>query len=159
MWRRRSQDGRGVGRGEHFLPHKLIKRAFKRRVNSTKQLLNASRGHQAPRKATQLFERRGKKIKDKIRDKRGRDGAPSREGSLKKREVSKHQETFSLPNVPSFGSTEGNITGRKKNKQLKLAHCEPEGNSPSGEAEQTPAHAIRKQGLGREARCGLHRSE
>ena len=56
--RGRSQDGGGVGRGEHFLPHKFIKRAFKRRVHSTKQLLNASRGHQAPRKATQLFERR-----------------------------------------------------------------------------------------------------
>ena len=56
--RRRSQDGGGVGWGEHFLPHKFIKRAFKRRVNSTKQLLNAGRGHQAPRKATQLFERR-----------------------------------------------------------------------------------------------------
>ena len=54
----RSQDGGGVGPGEHFLPHKFIKRAFKRRVNSTKQLLNAGRGHQAPRKATQLFERR-----------------------------------------------------------------------------------------------------
>ena len=51
----------GVGRGEHFLPHKFIKRAFKRRVNSTKQLLHASRGHQAPRKATQLLERREKK--------------------------------------------------------------------------------------------------
>ena len=37
----RSQDGGGVGRGEHFLPHKFIKRAFKRQVNSTKQLLNA----------------------------------------------------------------------------------------------------------------------
>ena len=56
--RRRSQDGGGVGRGEHFLPHKFIKRAFKRRVNSTKQLLNAGRGHQAPRKAIQVFERR-----------------------------------------------------------------------------------------------------
>ena len=54
----RSQDSRGVGLGKHFLPHKFIKRAFKRRVNSTKQLLNAGRGHQAPRKATQLFERR-----------------------------------------------------------------------------------------------------
>ena len=54
----RSQDGGGVGWGEHFLPHNFIKRAFKRRVNSTKQLLNAGRGHQAPRKATQLFERR-----------------------------------------------------------------------------------------------------
>ena len=54
----RSQDGGGVGRGEHFLPHKFIKRAFKHGVNSTKQLLNAGRGHQAPRKATQVFERR-----------------------------------------------------------------------------------------------------
>ena len=58
LCRERSQDGGGVGRGEHFLPHKFIKRAFKRRVNSTKQLLNAGRGHQAPRKATQLLERR-----------------------------------------------------------------------------------------------------
>ena len=41
----------------------------------------------------------GKNIKDKKRDKRERDGVPSREGSLKKREVSKHQETFSLPNL------------------------------------------------------------
>jgi len=37
-----------------------------------------------------------KNIKDKKRDKRSRDGAPSREGSFKKREVSKHQETLSL---------------------------------------------------------------
>ena len=55
---RKFEDGGGVGRGEHFLPHKFIKRAFKRRVNSTKQLLNAGRGHQAPRTAIQLFERR-----------------------------------------------------------------------------------------------------
>ena len=55
---RRSQDGGGVGQGEHFLPYKFIKRAFKRQVNSKKQLLNAGRGHQAPRKATQVFERR-----------------------------------------------------------------------------------------------------
>jgi len=40
----------------------------------------------------------GKNIKDNKRDKRGRDGVPSRERSLKKREVSKHQETFSLLN-------------------------------------------------------------
>ena len=41
----------------------------------------------------------GKNIKDKKKYKRGRDGVSSREGSLKKREVSKHQETFSLPNL------------------------------------------------------------
>ena len=56
----------------------------------------------------------------------------------------------------SFGSTEGNIKGRKKiNKQLKIADCEPYGNSPSREAAQTPAHAISKWGLGRKVRRGL----
>ena len=39
---RRSQDGGGVGQGEHFLPYKFIKRTFKRRVNSTKQPLKAA---------------------------------------------------------------------------------------------------------------------
>ena len=94
------KDGGGIGRGEHFLPHKFIKRTFKRRVNSTKRLLNAGRGHQAPRKATHCLRKEvGKNIKDKKRDKRGRDRAPSQKGSLKKREVSKHQETFSLPSL------------------------------------------------------------
>ena len=60
--RRRSQDGGGVGQGEHFLPHKFIKRAFERRVDSTRQLLNAGGGHQAPRKAIQLFGGRWEKI-------------------------------------------------------------------------------------------------
>ena len=38
-------------------------------------------------------------MKDKKRDKRGRDGVPSQEGSLKNREVSEYQETFSLLNL------------------------------------------------------------
>ena len=58
----------------------------------------------------------------------------------------------------SFGSTEGNIKGRKKlNEQLKIADCEPYGNSPSGEAAQTPAQGISKWGLGREAWAALLR--
>ena len=64
--RTRSQDGGGVGRGEHFLPHEFIKRAFKHRVNSTKQLLNAGRGHQAPRKAIQLFKRSATEQREEI---------------------------------------------------------------------------------------------
>ena len=56
--------------------------------------------HQAPRKAAHCLRKEvGKNIKDKKRDKRGRDGAPFWEGSLKKREVSKHQETLSLPSL------------------------------------------------------------
>ena len=40
---------------------------------------------------------------------------------------------------------------------IKIADCEPYGNSPSGEAAQMPAHGISKRGLGREVRCGLRR--
>ena len=62
--------------------------------------MNAGRGHQAPRRAAQCLRKEvGKNIKDKKRDKSGRDGAPSLEGSLKKREVSKHQETLSMPSL------------------------------------------------------------
>ena len=41
----------------------------------------------------------GKNIRDKKNDKRGRDGALSWEGNLKKKEVSKHQEALSLLNL------------------------------------------------------------
>ena len=97
---RSSEDGGGIGQGDHFLSHKFTKRTFKRSENSTKQLLNAGRGHQAPRKAAHCLRKEvGKNIKDKKRDKRGRDGALSWEGSLEKREVSKHQVTLSLPSL------------------------------------------------------------
>ena len=57
-----TQDGRGIGQGDHFIPYKFIKRTFKRRVNSTKQLLNAGRGHQEPRKAAHCLQKEvGKK--------------------------------------------------------------------------------------------------
>ena len=60
-----------MGWGEHFLAHKFIKRTFKRQVDSTKQLLNAGRGHQAPRKATHCLQKEvGKNIKDKKKKKR-----------------------------------------------------------------------------------------
>ena len=35
----RGKDGGGIGREDHFLPHKFLKRTFKRRANFTKQLL------------------------------------------------------------------------------------------------------------------------
>ena len=59
--------------------------------------------------------------------------------------------------MPRLGSTEGNITGRKINKQLNPADYEPYSNFPSGEAVQTPAPATSKRGLGREARAALLR--
>jgi len=55
----------------------------------------------------------GKNIKDKKRDKRGRDGVPFREGSLKMRGFQTPGNLLTAESVPSLGSTEGNITGRK----------------------------------------------
>ena len=61
----------------------------------TKQLLNAGRGHQAPRNAGRSLQKEvGQNIKDKKRDKRVRDGDPSWGGN-REGEVSKQQEAFS----------------------------------------------------------------
>ena len=100
---------------------------------------------------------RKKYRRQKKRQKReGWSSVPGRE-SEKERSFQTPGNLLTAESVPSFGSTEGNITGRKINKQLKLEDCESYGNSPSGEAAQMPARAISKRGLGREARCGLHR--
>ena len=52
-----SQDGRGIGWGDHFLPHKFIKRSIECLATSTKQILNTGGGHQAPRKAAQPLQK------------------------------------------------------------------------------------------------------
>ena len=80
----------------HFLPDKFIERSFEQWANTTKQLLNAGRGHQAPTKVAHCLQKEvGQNTKGKERDKRGRDGDPSQEGSRKRGEVSKYQETLS----------------------------------------------------------------
>ena len=72
-------------------------------ANSTKQLLKAGRGHQAPSKAAHCLGKEvGQKIKDKERNKRVTDGDPSLEGSLNRWEVSKHQETLSPAGLGEF---------------------------------------------------------
>jgi len=48
-----SQDGGGIGQGDHFLPHKYIKRSSACGTVSTKQLLNTGGGPQIRRKANQ----------------------------------------------------------------------------------------------------------
>ena len=88
---------RGIGQGEHFLHHKFIKRLFECWATLTKQLLNTGGGHQAPRKPAHSLQKEvGQNTKEKKRDKRVRDGDPSRGRSHKRGEVSKHQETLSL---------------------------------------------------------------
>ena len=91
----RTQNGRGIGRGDHFLPYKFIKRTTEHWANFTKQLLIPSWGHQVTRKAAHGIQKEiGQNIKDKKRDKRARDRDPSQEGVLIE-EISKHQETLS----------------------------------------------------------------
>ena len=81
-----------------------------------------------------------------------------RKGVLKKREVSKHQETLSLPSLwRALEPQRATQSGGKINKYLKPTDYMPNGNSPSGEAAQTPASTTSKQGLGREARAALLR--
>ena len=65
-----------------------------------KQLLNAGRGHQARRKAAHCLQKEvGKNIKIKRKTKEVGMKICLGKGVLKKREVSKHQETFSLANL------------------------------------------------------------
>ena len=52
-------------------------------------------------------------MKDKKRDKRGRDEDLSQEGSLKNRGVQTPRNTLTAESVVSLGTTEGNITERK----------------------------------------------
>ena len=97
----RSQGGRGIGRGDHFLPHKFIKRSFECWVTSTKQLLNAGGGHQAPGKAAQSLSKQvGQNIKDKNRDRGlGTETHPG-EGVVKK---------FTHNRKPSHGHVSGEL--------------------------------------------------
>ena len=60
--------------GRPLTPHKFIKKSLECWATSTKQLLNAGGGYQAPRKEAQSLQKEvGQNIKDKKGDKRVRD--------------------------------------------------------------------------------------
>ena len=83
-------------------------------AEQTTKLLQAGRGHQAIRKADNCLQKQvGKNVKDEKGDKGGGEGAPSREGNLKKRGFQTPGNTLPAESVASLGNTEGNITGRK----------------------------------------------
>ena len=65
-------------------------------------------------KSGSLSSKTGRKnIKDEKRDKGGREGVPFWEGNLKKRGFQIPGNILTAESVASFGSTKGNITGRK----------------------------------------------
>ena len=89
-----SQDGGGIGLGDHFHPYKFMERTIERRANFTKQLLIASRGHQAPRKAAHSLRREvGQNIKGETKE-LGTEICPGKGVLIE--EVSNHQETLAL---------------------------------------------------------------
>ena len=118
----RSQDGGGIGRGDHFLSQKFIERTIERRANFTKQLLIASWGHQVPRKAGHCLRKEvGQNIKYKKRDKRARDRDPSREGRLNRGSFQTPGNRRTGGSGGSFWISEGSLTGRGKiNKSHRL---------------------------------------
>ena len=81
-----TEDGGGIGWGDHFLPHKFIKRSFECWTTSTKQLLNTGGGPQAPRKAAHFL---WKEVGQNIKDRRVQDRDPSCGGSPERGKVSK----------------------------------------------------------------------
>ena len=54
-WQGRLQDGRRIEQRDHLFHHKYIKRSSPCGTIPIEQLLNASRGHQPPRKAAQCL--------------------------------------------------------------------------------------------------------
>ena len=74
----------------------------------------ASRGHQAPRKATHCLRREvGQNIKDTKGDKRARNGDPSWERSLNRGSFQSPGNSLTGGSGGSFPISEGNLTGRK----------------------------------------------
>ena len=142
----RSQDGGGIGRGDHFLSNKFIERTIERWTKSTKQLLITSNGHQAPRKAAHCLRREvGQNIKDKKGDKKARDGDPSREGSL-------NRGSFQSPGNPRTGRSGGSFQISEGNHRLKCLKA-----TPSRKVPQMPAPATSKRGRNGEERAAFLR--
>ena len=147
FWSGRSQDGRGIGQRDHFLPYKFIERTSERRANFTKQLLIASWGHQVPRNEAQCLHKEvGQNIKDKQRDKRAKDGDPSREGSLNRGSFQTQGNTLTGGSGGSFWISEGNLTERGR---IKPTDYVPKSNS---QQKSTPDARICHQQVGAERR-------
>ena len=108
-----------------------------------------------PSKGSPLFQKEiGKNIKDKKRDKRGRDRDPFLEGSLKKeRSFQTLGNTLTGGSVVSLGTSEGNITGRKNNKPTDYV---PNSNS-QWRSSTDDCIATSKPRLNREAQAALLR--
>ena len=146
-----SQVGGGIEQEDHFLPHRFIKRSFECWATSTKKLLNAGRGHQAPRKeAHSLWKEVGQR-NDKKRDTRVRDEMHPGEGVVK-------EEKFPNSRKPSHWWVCGefwNLRGQH-NREGENTHTHTHTHTqntrltttPSREVTQTPTSTAGQGGAG-----------
>ena len=109
------EDGRGTGQGDQFFPYIFIERSSERWANTTKQLLSAGGGHQAPRRAAQcLWKEVGESIKDKGKDKRaGMETRPG-EGVVKEERLPSTRKPSHRWGCGELWNLSGHRTGRKK---------------------------------------------
>ena len=141
--RKDRQDGGGIERGGHCLPHKIIKRSFECWETSTKQLLNAGGGHQAPRKAAHSLQKEvGQNIKDKKRVKRVRDRDLSWGGSCEEEKFPNQWVCAEFWNLRGQHNPEGKKKKTPQNMHLTI--------TPSGEVAQTLTSTTSRWGQDRE---------
>ena len=107
--------------GDYFLTHKFIKRLFECWATSTKQLLNAGGGHQAPLKAAHSLWKEVGQNEQKERQKSWGWRFILRRESWRRSFQTSGNPLISR-SVGSFGISEGNITG-KENKKQKQNMC------------------------------------
>ena len=88
--------------------HKTTSECWQRKSGPQKSSPLSSKGGRK-----NIKDKKTKQNKTKKQTKEGGTELHPRKGVLKKREVSKHQETLTAESVASLGTTEGNIIGRK----------------------------------------------
>ena len=148
MLRGRSQGGGRIGRGDHFLPHKFIKRSICMLSSFHKTTSECWRRMPGTQKGSPFSSKkvRAKYKRQKERQELGTETHPTK-GVMKEKFPKSRRPSHSWV-FGEFGISEGNITGREKKKQ------KPEytlTTTASGQVAQTLASAISEWRLDREA--------
>ena len=129
--------------GRTLSSHKFIKKSFKCLVSSTKQFLNAGRGHQAHRNAVHSLRKEGGQKTKRETKELGMETNMGRE-SCRTRSFQTAGNPLTGGSVGSFGISEGNISGRKNKTQNACLTT-----TQSREVTQTITSTTSKQGLDR----------
>ena len=132
--------------GRTLSSHKFIKKSFKCLATSTKQFLNAGRGHQAHRNAVHSLRKEGGQKTKRETKELGMETNMGRE-SCRRRSFQTAGNPLTSASVGNFGISEGNITGRREKKKKKQNMFLT--TTQSREVTQTITSTTSKQGLDR----------